>query len=269
MNAFLPQVFLAAAVLGLTSGPTPSSTANHLTQADATNRVAPAPLPLAAGTTPLTIVCPGTAKVFCGDSIDPSVTGEPTVSGGCDNHPVVTYSDSIVQPPCPGDRFDHIVVRTWTATDSCGDSASCTQRIDVVKQVLFVDVHPTSCPNPVNISGNGVIPAALLGTANFDVTKIDPNSVELWGLNCDGGPVSPTQYAYEDVSTPYTGNQSCGCNTLHGDGYLDLTLKFNKQAVVQGLQLQTYPPGTFVHVVINGVLTNGCRFTSTDCIRVQ
>jgi hypothetical protein len=269
MNSLLPPAMIAATVIGLTSGPTQPNTASTSERASTSTVVAPAPLPLAAGTTPLTIVCPGTAKAFCGDSIDPSITGEPTVSGGCDNHPVVTYSDSIVQPPCAGDRFDFIVVRTWTATDSCGDSASCTQRIDIVKQILFLDIHPTSCPNPVNISGNGVIPAAILGTANFDVTTIDPNSVQLWGLNCDGGPVLPTQHAYEDVSTPYTGNQLCGCNTLHGDGYVDLTLKFNKQAVVQALHLQTYPPGTFVHVVVTGMLTSGCRFTSTDCIRVQ
>ena len=231
---------------------------------------APAPLPLAAGGTPLTIVCPGTAKVFCGDSIDPSITGEPTVSGGCDNHPVVTYHDNIVQPPCDGSRFDYLIDRVWTATDSCGDSASCTQRIDVVKQIVFLDIHPTSCPNPVNISGNGVIPAAILGTANFDVTQIDPNSIQLWGgFNCDGGPVSPIQHQYEDVSTPYTGNQQCGCTTAGPDGYVDLWFKFNKQAVVQALHLQTYPPGTFVHVTVTAQLLSGCKVFGTDCIRVQ
>jgi hypothetical protein len=269
MNSLLLPCVVAATALGLTSGPTPSDTATVSERASTTAVVAPAPLPLAAGTSPLTITCPGTAKTFCGDSIDPSITGEPTVSGGCDRHPVVTYSDTIVPPTCAADRFDFVVARTWTATDSCGDSASCTQRIDVIKRILFLDMHPTSCPNPVNISGNGVIPAALLGTANFDVTTIDPNSIQLWGYECDGGPVSPTHVAFEDVATPYTGNQLCGCNTLHGDGFVDLTLKFDKQAVVQALHLQTYTPGTFVHIVVTGTLSSGCNFLGIDCIRVQ
>jgi hypothetical protein len=217
----------------------------------------------------LVITCPETAKLFCGDSTDPSVTGFPTVSGACDDHPVITYQDNITTTGCPADRFDTVILRTWTAHDSCRNWASCVQKIDVIKNIVYLDMHPQSCPNPVKVSGNGVIPAAILGTANFDVTQIDPTSIQLWGEHCDGGPVSPVQYNYEDVSTPYTGSTDCGCNTLHGDGYLDLTLKFDKHQVVSSLDLASYPHFSFVRVFVIGKLVNGCSFISKDCVRVQ
>jgi hypothetical protein len=228
------------------------------------------PAAAAGGGRTLVLTCPDTAKLFCGDSTDPSVTGTPTVSGGCDNHPVVTYQDVIVPTPCPADRFDHVIQRTWTAHDSCGNIATCVQRVDVLKTLVFFDMHTTSCPNPVNTTGNGVIPAAILGTANFDVTQIDPNSIELWQFQCDGGPAVPIQsFHLQDTATPYTGNTQCGCNTLHGDGFVDLNIKFNRQQVVSALHLTTYPQFTFVHVAIVGKLTNGCGFIGLDCIRVQ
>jgi hypothetical protein len=256
---------LAVVMLGVT--PSPGSQVGPAAPARST---APSLVALAAGGGgSLIVTCPGTAKLFCGDSTDPSNTGTPTVSGSCDGNPVLTYTDVDVTTPCPADRFDHIIMRTWTATDSCGDTGSCVQRIDVLKRIVFLDIHPTSCPNPVNISGNGVIPAAILGTANFDVTQIDPTSIQLWGPGCDGGPVSPIRFDYDDVSTPYTGNAQCGCNTLGGDGFLDLTLKFDKQQVVNALHLSSYAHLSYVRLTVVGKLTGGCGFVGLDCIRIQ
>jgi len=268
MNSFLPASMIAATVLGV-AGSQSFQTKPTSESAATTREATTAPTMAAFGGRALIVTCPETAKLFCGDSTDPSNTGTPTVTGGCDDHPVLTYQDVVVPTTCAADRFDHVIARTWTATDSCGDTGSCVQRIDVLKEILFLDIHPTSCPNPVNISGNGVIPAAILGTANFDVTQIDPTSIQLYGFNCDGGPVSPIQFNYQDVSTPYTGNTLCGCNTLHGDGFIDLTLKFDKQQVVNALHLGSYPQFSFVHLTVVGKLTNGCGFIGLDCIRVQ
>ena len=269
MNSFLPTSMIAATVLGFVGSQSLQSKQTG-EPALATRDAVTASTEFAAlGGRGLIVTCPDTAKLFCGDSTDPSITGTPTVTGACDDHPVLTYQDVVVSTPCPADRFDHVIQRTWTATDSCGNTGSCVQRLDVLKELLFLDIHPTSCPNPVNISGNGVIPAAILGTANFNVADIDPTSIQLWGLNCDGGPVAPIQFNYEDVSTPYTGNTLCGCNTLGADGFIDLTLKFNKQQVVNALHLGSYPHFSFVHLTIVGKLTNGCGFIGVDCIRVQ
>ncbi|MBN1983905.1 MAG: VWA domain-containing protein [Chitinivibrionales bacterium] len=95
------------------------------------------------------------------------------------------------------------------------------------------DIHPTSCPNPIEIKGGGVIPAAITGTASFDVSRVDPSSVRL--LTC-----APTRSELEDVVTPYTpfmgkANKN-DCTTFGPDGIMDLSLKFDKQSFVAALK---------------------------------
>jgi hypothetical protein len=45
-----------------------------------------------------------------------------------------------------------------------------------------IDIKPGSDPNCFNNDGHGVIPVAILGAADFDVTQIDPSTVQLEGL---------------------------------------------------------------------------------------
>jgi len=95
-----------------------------------------------------------------------------------------------------------------------------------------VDIKPGSCPNPLNPKDKGVLPVAIAGTAELDVTQIDPATIRLEG-------VAPLRWSYEDVATPYepyTGKiRSDQCTKAGRDGWLDLSLKFNIQAVVAAL----------------------------------
>jgi len=97
-----------------------------------------------------------------------------------------------------------------------------------------VDIKPTSCPNPLNVKSKGVLPVAILGTEDFDVTTIDPETVRLEG-------VAPLRWKTEDVATPYDGEVTadctdCECCTTDGpDGWADLTLKFSTQEIVAAL----------------------------------
>ena len=95
-----------------------------------------------------------------------------------------------------------------------------------------VDVHPTSCPNPLNVGSQGTIPVAILGTEDFPVDAIDPASVRLMG-------VAPLRSSVEDVATPFEpflGKvNELDCTQLGPDGYPDLTLKFDTQKVVEML----------------------------------
>jgi len=93
---------------------------------------------------------------------------------------------------------------------------------------VAVDIKPQSCPNPINVDSKGVLPVAILGTEDLDVTLVDPASVLLEG-------VSPLRWDWEDVATPYDGNFNGDCHELGPDGYLDLTLKFDTQEVVAAL----------------------------------
>ena len=58
-----------------------------------------------------------------------------------------------------------------------------------------IDIKPQSCPNPLNVKKKGVLPVAILGTADFDVNEVDPATVELEG-------VAPLRWDWEDVATP-------------------------------------------------------------------
>jgi PKD repeat protein len=110
-----------------------------------------------------------------------------------------------------------------------------TDEVDTVIQVIEsppavpIDIKPNSCPNPLNVSDRGVLPIAILGTATFDVSHIDPASVRLEG-------VAPLRWSLEDIATPYepySGRQGAyDCNDYGQDGFIDLTLKFMAQEIV-------------------------------------
>jgi hypothetical protein len=92
------------------------------------------------------------------------------------------------------------------------------------------DFKPQGCPNPFNVSEKGKVPAAILGTTDFDVTKVDVATVKLNG-------VAPIEWLAGDVASPYTGElQDCSsCTTAGPDGILDLTLKFSNSELVAAL----------------------------------
>ena len=95
---------------------------------------------------------------------------------------------------------------------------------------VFVDIRPQSCPNPINIGAQGVLPVAILGTATFDVTTVDPSSVKLHG-------VSPLRSSVQDTTAPFTGGltSATSCTTAGPDGFKDLVLQFSNPAVSTAL----------------------------------
>ena len=44
-----------------------------------------------------------------------------------------------------------------------------------------IDVKPGSYPNTINLGSNGVVPVAILSSAEFDATQGDPDTIELAG----------------------------------------------------------------------------------------
>jgi hypothetical protein len=99
---------------------------------------------------------------------------------------------------------------------------------------VAVDIKPGSCPNPINVNSRGVLPIAILGTNDLNVTTIDPGTIRLAGI-------SPLRWALEDVATPYEpfiGKQTANDCTVAGpDGLTDFTLKFNTQELAQSLKV--------------------------------
>jgi hypothetical protein len=149
---------------------------------------------------------------------------------------------------------------------------------------VAVDIKPATCPNPINVrvhARNAVITMAILGTADFDVTGIDPSTVTLEGVQTLGPVdigisdtdhaavtlegVSPAyRWSIEDVSRPLpTHPDDCQCTTEGPDGFPDLVMHFNHLAVVNAVGLQHN--GTLAPVTVNGQLTDGTYFTGRDC----
>lgn len=221
----------------------------------------------------VTIECPETGKVFCGSPTTPDVTGEPTASSTCPGDITFTYQDaSLVGTSCIARRFDAVIQRTWTATDACGNTASCVQLIDIVRQIWNLDIKPTSCPNPINVGSNGgnaQVSIAILGTAFQDVTNIDPASIAIWREDCTAGPVYPNDANYQDVSAPANRVNRCDCTTAGPDGFVDLRLRFGRLDLVNGLGLGGLQQGTYHRLVVTGMTFDGCELVATDCVRIQ
>lgn len=132
-----------------------------------------------------------------------------------------------------------------------------------------LDMHPGSCPNPVQTKGcGGVVPAALIGTLGFDVTLVDKTSLRLSRTDGIGLSVAPIHFSKSDVAVPFEDN-GCNCHTLTHDGLPDLALKFSRKALVQRLNLSSLPNKSYVSVQLTGTLLTGESFSARDCIRVQ
>ncbi len=123
------------------------------------------------------------------------------------------------------------------------------------------DIKPTSCPNPLNVNSNGVLPVAILGSDDFDVNDIDVSTVQLAG-------VDPLRSSVEDVTAPVGDpKEECECTTDGPDGFDDLTLKFNNQLIVDALG--AVADGDVVALEITGELLDGTPFAGSDCIIVK
>ncbi len=158
-----------------------------------------------------------------------------------------------------GDRDDQVIV-----------DMGCYE-FQGVELVLGLDIKPGSCPNPFNRHGNGVLPVALVGTADFDPTEVDLSSLQLSRADGIGGSVGPLEgppgphSVFEDVGTPFDG-KPCDCHDLGGDGIDDLSMKFKTRDLVDALELDDLSGGALVELVLSGSLLDGTPFVAGDCI---
>jgi hypothetical protein len=85
--------------------------------------------------------------------------------------------------------------------------------VDPVTAVTTIDIKPGSDRNPVNPRSRGTIPVAVLSTAVFDATTVDPSSVR---FGPQGTEARPVRAGVEDVND---------------DGRADLLLNFDLQQI--------------------------------------
>jgi hypothetical protein len=122
--------------------------------------------------------------------------------------------------------------------------------------IVPVDIKPGGCPNAFNLKSKGVLPVSVLGTPEFDVSQINIPTVRLTGAGDGLGFVAPL----EGPPGP------CDCHDLTGDGIDDLSLKFDRQEMVEALGLHDVPSGQLVPLVVGGLLLDGTPFGGVDCV---
>ncbi len=113
-----------------------------------------------------------------------------------------------------------------------------------VSASVTIDVKPGSDPNCLNINGHGVIPVAVLGSAEFDVHTIDQTTLSFAGL---------------EVRENEKGDLQCHLEDTNIDGYWDLICQFEDNAT-------NWMPDSDTEATLTGNLLYGTAFQGTDSI---
>jgi len=148
------------------------------------------------------------------------------------------------------------------------------------------DIKPMGCPNPLNVGSKGVLPFAILGTSDLDVTAIDPKTVTLAGvvilskqeawkmgkkIRTLVSELSPLRWSLEDVGTPYepfAGKiDPYQCNDLGPDGHLDIVFKFDTQVIAASLS--DVEDKEVITLQLRGQLLDGTEISGEDVVIIR
>ncbi len=114
-------------------------------------------------------------------------------------------------------------------------------RLTSVAKTVNIDIKPGGDPNSINLKSKGVVPVAILGSTEFDVCQINPETVKFTKSEA-----SPVKWGEpEDVNC---------------DGILDLVLHFDTETL--GLAVGDE------EATLTGETLDGISFTGTDYIRI-
>ena len=111
--------------------------------------------------------------------------------------------------------------------------------------MVVLDVKPGDAENVINLAAQGLVPAAILGTAEFDPAAVAPLTVRL---------------ADAPVVLKKDGRAMASLGDVSGDGVPDLVLHF----AIEDLRLAP----DAVEAVIVGETRDGRRFEGRDAIRL-
>jgi len=144
--------------------------------------------------TPPVIICPTvTSPIDC--PATPSF-GVATATDSCDPSVDITFADVTTPGNCAG---NYSVTRTWTATDDCGNTASCSRTI-VVRDITAPVITCPTVTSPIDCSATpsfGVATATDSCDPSVDITFADVTTPG----NCAGN---------YSVTRTWTATDDCG-----------------------------------------------------------
>jgi hypothetical protein len=207
---------------------------------------------------------------FLGDFVELQGTLlEKTSSGFNDSYliddgsgPVVMFVDGTTG--IDEDRVDSFIGRTIRvrgATKCYNDEGEILPRFDADIEGVSVpfDIKPGSCENPFNMKVAGVLPVAILGSADLDVANIDPASLRLEGVKAKMTALEHVMDATGSACDP-------ACAPLPSDDYMDLVAKFAAASVAEALYGTSI--GEPIPLRLTGNFLDGRPFDAVDCVQI-
>lgn len=110
---------------------------------------------------------------------------------------------------------------------------------------VSIDIKPGSYPNCFNVNGHGVIPVAILGSNQFDVTTVDPMSLQFGAF-----------------MVRVRGNKGplCSVQDVNGDSMNDLVCQFEDNGQ------SAWETGGEATATLTGTTYDGRKFEGSDSI---
>ena len=133
------------------------------------------------------LTCPADIAVDCNGSTDPAETGTATATDNCDDALTVSYADVAEAG---------VITRTWTATDACGNAATCDQIITIEDNVAPLI---TECAADITVTCVGDTLVDNTGTPVF-TDDCDPEPALTWASVVTEGPCQ-NQFSIERTFT--------------------------------------------------------------------
>lgn len=165
--------------------------------------------------------------------------------------------DAVVPAQIPqislgGFDLGRIDIGSWIptgSTDCPGQYFGISADIHYVRPAtinVLVDIRPGTAENTIHVGSSGLVPVAILGSAMFDVSTVNPESLQLEGAAVGLAGKS--------------GRYMCSVQDVNGDGYNDMLCQFDAQT----LDLEV---GDAI-AVLTGKTNGGTPIRGQDVVRV-
>jgi len=222
--------------------------------------------------TPPVITCPADLTIECDEDTSPTNTGVATGTDNCSAvaEILITTSDVSTQGTSGCSQYDYTITRTWTATDACGNSSTCSQVVTVedsqgpvitcpANQTLACDTDPLPIANTINefISIGGTVEDNCSSLSELTISVVD-NPINQAMLNfCPGTPI-----ADRTLTRTYTITDACGNATVCTQEFIYLESTSNPI-------ITAVPPNQTVDCAVNAFPQLGLFDAQGDCSSIS
>ncbi len=201
-------------------------------------------------------------------------------------------------PFVPGDGEVHFTVElinpdlegvgSITVTDGSGNSTVTPVTVAPAKIEAGIDIEPHHCENYLVVSrhhrkherhhGSGhheydhdgkgkMLPVAILGSQELNVSDIDPATVELIGVGANQRHIKIRDLR---LAVPFQGRKREHCHAGNRDGFDDLILQFPADDLIDALGgSEALHHGQQISLALAGKLRNGQGVTGSDTITIK